>query len=103
MSEQIAVVKPRVAIHYCNLCRWVLRASWLAQELLFTFDEDLGEVALCPGLRGGFEVYVNETLIWSRKEEGRFPEAKEIKQRVRDLIDPERSLGHSDVKPDAEQ
>ncbi|CAG9296693.1 Rdx family protein [Celerinatantimonas diazotrophica] len=98
MSQCISM-KPRIAIHYCNLCRWVLRASWLAQELLFTFDTDLSEVALCPGLKGGFDIYVDEQLIWSRKEQGRFPEAKEIKQLVRDIIDPERNLGHSDRKP----
>lgn len=88
--------KPRVSIHYCNLCRWVLRASWLAQELLFTFDDDLREVALCPGLKGGFDIYLDEHLIWSRKEQGRFPEAKEIKQCIRDIIAPDRNLGHSD-------
>ncbi|MFM2481214.1 SelT/SelW/SelH family protein [Celerinatantimonas sp. YJH-8] len=98
MSENSVPSKPRVAIHYCNLCRWVLRASWLAQELLFTFDDALGEVALCPGLRGGFDIYVDDELIWSRKEQGRFPEAKEIKQRIRDIIDPQRDLGHSDIQ-----
>ena len=75
---------------------WLLRAAWLAQELLTTFEQELGEVALQPGVGGVFEVRVGEELIWSRKQEGRFPEAKELKQRVRDRIAPERSLGHSD-------
>lgn len=88
--------KARVSITYCTQCRWLLRAAWLAQELLTTFEEELGEVALQPGLGGIFEIRVNETLIWSRKEAGRFPEAKEIKQLVRDRVAPERSLGHSD-------
>jgi len=34
--------------------------------------------------------------IWERKRDGGFPEAKELKQRVRDRIDPQRSLGHND-------
>jgi selenoprotein W-related protein len=34
--------------------------------------------------------------IWERKADGGFPEAKELKQRLRDLIDPERNLGHID-------
>lgn len=88
--------KARVSITYCTQCRWLLRAAWLAQELLTTFEDDLGEVALQPGTGGIFEIRVNETLIWSRKEAGRFPEAKEVKQRVRDQVAPERSLGHSD-------
>ena len=88
--------RPRVAITYCTQCRWILRAGWLAQELLFTFDTDLGEVALIPGTGGVFEVSVNEVLIWSRKTHGRFPEAKELKQLVRDRVAPDKDLGHSD-------
>jgi selenoprotein W-related protein len=85
---------PRVEIRYCTQCRWILRAGWLAQELLSTFDTDLGEVALVPGTGGIFEVRVDDELVWSRKEQGRFPEAKELKQRVRDrdtrIASPER-------------
>jgi selenoprotein W-related protein len=87
---------PRVEIRYCTQCRWILRAGWLAQELLSTFDTDLGEVALVPGTGGIFEVRVDGELIWSRKEQGRFPEAKELKQRVRDRVAPDKDLGHSD-------
>ena len=87
---------PRVEIEYCTQCRWLLRAAWLAQELLSTFGKDLGEVALQPGSGGVFEVRACGRTLWSRKAEGRFPEAKELKQRVRDVIAPERDLGHSD-------
>jgi selenoprotein W-related protein len=88
--------KPRIEIEYCTQCRWLLRAAWLAQELLTTFEEELGEVALLPGTGGTFEVRGLGTVLWSRKREGRFPDAKELKQRVRDLIAPDKSLGHSD-------
>ena len=88
--------KPRVSITYCTQCRWLLRAAWLAQELLTTFEQELGEVALRPGTGGVFEIQVGDELIWSRKQEGRFPEVKEEKQRVRDRIAPERNLGHAD-------
>ena len=87
---------PRVEIEYCVQCRWLLRAAWLAQELLTTFVNELGEVALIPGAAGVFEVRVAGQTIWSRKEQGRFPEAKELKQRVRDQVAPARDLGHSD-------
>ncbi len=89
--------KPRVDIRYCTQCRWLLRAAWLAQELLTTFEQELGEVALRPGTGGIFEISVDGHLVWSRKNEGRFPEAKELKQRVRDLVAPDRGLGHSDT------
>ncbi|WP_333840189.1 SelT/SelW/SelH family protein [Pelomicrobium sp.] len=88
--------KPRVEIRYCTQCRWLLRAAWLAQELLTTFEAELGEVALIPGSGGIFEVRVDGELLWSRKDEGRFPEAKELKQRLRDRVAPGKDLGHAD-------
>lgn len=88
--------KPRVSITYCTQCNWLLRAAWLAQELLTTFSEELGEVALVPGSGGVFQVKVDEQLIWCRQQEGDFPQAKVLKQRVRDRIAPDKPLGHSD-------
>ncbi len=85
-----------IEITYCTQCRWLLRAAWLAQELLTTFEQDLYSVALKPGSGGVFEISLNQQLLFSRKEAGRFPEAKEVKQLVRDHIDPGRDLGHSD-------
>ena len=87
----------RIEIEYCTGCRWLLRAAWLAQELLSTFENDLEEVSLRPGREGGiFEVRLNGDTLWSRAAEGRFPEAKELKQRLRDRIAPGRDLGHVD-------
>jgi len=68
----------------------------MAQELLVTFETELGEVALVPGTGGIFDVKLDGELIYSRKEAGRFPESKELKQLVRDRIAPDRPLGHSD-------
>ncbi len=89
--------KPRVAIEYCPRCRWLLRAAWMAQELLQTFEAELGEVALVPSDEAGrFEIRVEDTLVWSREAEGGFPDAKELKRRVRDVVAPGRELGHVD-------
>ena len=87
---------PRLEIEYCTQCRWLLRAAWMSQELLITFEDELAEVALIPGKSGIFDVRIDTRLIWSRKREGRFPELKELKQRVRDCVAPDRKLGHSD-------
>ena len=89
---------PRVTILYCTQCNWLLRAGWMAQELLSTFADTLGEVALIPGTGGVFEVRVDGETIWSRKGEGRHAELTELKQRLRDVIAPARELGHSDRK-----
>jgi selenoprotein W-related protein len=90
-------VGPVIEITFCRLCGWGLRAGWMAQELLTTFAEEVGSLQLTPDATGGvFDVRINGELIWSRKERGRFPESKELKQLVRDRIAPGRSLGHSD-------
>jgi selenoprotein W-related protein len=73
-----------------------MRAAWVAQELLTTFEEEIGELVLLPGTGGVFEVRADGDLVWSRKERGGFPELKELKQLVRDRIAPGRNLGHSD-------
>lgn len=87
-----------VEIEYCTQCRWLLRAAWMAQELLTTFEGDIDALILKPGTGGIFEVRLNNATLFSRKEAGRFPESKELKQLIRDVIDPSRALGHSDKK-----
>ena len=89
---------PRIEIEYCTQCRWLLRAAWMAQELLTTFEKEVGEVALVPGTDAVFEVRLDQEVIFSRKHQGRFPESKELKQLVRDRIAPDKDLGHSDRK-----
>jgi selenoprotein W-related protein len=92
--------RPIVSIRYCTQCRWLLRAAWMAQELLVTFEEELGGVTLSPGSGGELEIRVGDEVVWSRRHEGRFPELTELKQRIRDRVAPGRHLGHSD-KPAA--
>jgi len=88
--------KPRIAITYCTQCNWLLRAAWMAQELLQTFGQDIGEVALVPATGGHFEITLDGQTIWERKRDGGFPEAKVLKRIVRDSVWPERDLGHAD-------
>ncbi|MBF6238541.1 SelT/SelW/SelH family protein [Nocardia otitidiscaviarum] len=91
----------RVAIEYCTQCRWLLRAGWMAQELLSTFGTDLSEVALIPGEGGIFRISVDGDQIWERKADGGFPDIAVLKQRVRDKVAPGRSLGHTDKRPES--
>jgi selenoprotein W-related protein len=95
-------MKPEIEIEYCPGCRWLLRSAWTAQELLTTFEAELGSVTLRPSETAGtFIVRSKEQVIWDRKYSGRFPEMKELKQLVRDHIAPERDLGHSERKKDS--
>jgi selenoprotein W-related protein len=88
----------RIIIYYCPLCRWLARATWTVQELLSTFEEELFEVALRPGDKGQFDIYVDDEIISCRETDGGFPELKVLKQRIRDLISPDKPLGHSDAQ-----
>lgn len=91
--------RPTIEITYCRLRGWGLRSGWMAQELLATFAEEIGSVALTPDATGGlFEVRVDGKMIWSRAQRSRFPEITELKQLVRDRVAPGRSLGHADKK-----
>ncbi|KAI0834961.1 Rdx family-domain-containing protein [Hypoxylon sp. FL0890] len=108
---------PRVTISFCTQCKWMLRAAYFAQELLSTFSTSLGEVALQPSTGGTFVVEIffqqpqpepsatsqsnsnptiQQRVLWDRKVDGGFPETKELKRRVRDVIEPGRNLGHVD-------
>src|SRR5690606_42163836 len=96
MPAESVTTKPRVCIRYCPLCGWLLRSTWVAQELLTTFQDELGEVALQPAGGGTFEILVDNQLVWCRKRDGGIPDVKTLKQRIRDQVCPDRSLGHSD-------
>ncbi len=94
--------KPVVTIEYCTQCRWMLRAAYFAQELLTTFEQEVGGVLLVPGTSGVFDVRVEGAVVWSRAARNGFPDIKELKQIVRDRIAPGKSLGHSE-KPASEK
>ena len=86
--------KPRLEIEYCRRCRWLLRAAWLAQELLTTFETELGGVTLVPNDEGGvFRVKLGAEELFSRASTGRLPESAELKRLVRDRVAPGRELG----------
>lgn len=88
--------KPAITITYCTQCNWLLRSGWMAQELLSSFGQDLGSVTLVPATGGLFQIILNGELLWDRKEQGGFPDAKTLKTLIRDRLWPERDLGHLD-------
>jgi selenoprotein W-related protein len=87
-------VAHRIEVEYCTKCKFLLRATWMAQELLTTFEQDVREVALVPGSGGIFEVSLDGKPIASNREGGPMPDVSEVKRLVRDRIAPERRIGH---------
>lgn len=114
-SQSVAV---DISIEYCTGCRWLLRSTWITQELFTTFEKEMTSITLIPNKplppsKGGVfqmkllnhkeeeEVEENQrepgdVLLWDRKVQGGFPESKQIKQMIRNIIAPDKSLGHSD-------
>ncbi len=89
--------RPVIRITYCPRCNWLMRSAWMAQELLATFANELGEVALCPSPDSGvFTIECDGELLWERRRDGGFPDVRVLKQRVRDAVAPDRDLGHVD-------
>ncbi|KAI0269240.1 Rdx family-domain-containing protein [Gloeopeniophorella convolvens] len=98
---------PSVSIEFCDRCRWLHRATWTSTELFLTFPPPaLKSITIVPlnsdDTAGRFRVWLTANegaspiLMWDRKVEGKFPELKDLKQRIRNFIQPDRSLGHSD-------
>jgi selenoprotein W-related protein len=90
-------MKPTITIEYCPKCNWMMRAAYMAQELLTTFTDDVYGVTLHPSeINGRYTISVDGVVLFDRKQQGRFPEIKELKQLVRDKVNPDKNLGHSD-------
>ncbi len=88
--------KHHISIEFCTLCNWMHRATWMQQEFFTTFQDELESIKLIQGTGGIYDIYLDNDLLFSRKKEGRFPEIKEIKQMIRDRINPNRDLGHTE-------
>ncbi len=90
-------MKYELSIEYCPRCRWLMRASWMAQEFLTSFEEELASVTLIPSETSGtYAIRINGDLVFDRKTHGGFADIKELKQLVRDKVNPGKDLGHSD-------
>jgi len=69
----------------------------MAQEILTTFNDDVKGVLLQPSeVAGRYTIYIDGNKVFDRKEAVGFIEIKELKQLIRDVVNPNKSLGHSD-------
>lgn len=90
-------MKPTITITYCPKCGWLLRASYMASELLTTFAEELNGILLKPAEAAGeFRIFVDGELLVDRKADSGFPEIVALKRLVRDRVAPHKPLGHTD-------
>lgn len=87
----------KIEIQFCTQCGWLPRASWIMQEILITFQDEILSVTLTPVSGGFFEIFLDKKKIYSRSDFGGFLDIKDIKKLIRDKISPEKNLGHTDL------
>lgn len=68
----------RFTIEYCTSWGYRPKAMDLADKLLGKYKNDISSLELIPSSGGVFEVNKDGSLIFSKKEKGRFPEENEI-------------------------
>lgn len=77
---------PNVSISYCTTSRLLLRAAWLAQELISVATEDIASVTLSPirppSKEGSLVVSLDGQVVWDLAAQGRFPEVSDLKQLI---------------------
>ncbi|PKX94756.1 uncharacterized protein P174DRAFT_442085, partial [Aspergillus novofumigatus IBT 16806] len=66
-------------------------------SLPFHQDQDQYTINKCEySITTLSETEVRESVLWDRRVDGGFPEVKVLKSRVRNVVDPQRDLGHTD-------
>jgi len=59
----------------------------MAEELLHGYSDMIQSLTLIPGSQGRFEVTASDRLIFSKAQEGRFPELREIQEKLNQLLE----------------
>ena len=55
-----------IKILFCIKCNWMFRATWISQEVINTFSNDIKSVSLVPSDGGKFEIWLDDKLIFLR-------------------------------------
>ncbi len=55
----------------------------MTEKLLQEFNRKMRSATLIPGPKGSFEVTVSGKLVFSKLEQGRFPDVKEIREALK--------------------
>lgn len=75
-----------VAITFCVPCRYQAKAIQDADAILKEFGTRLAGVRLIPGDHGVYDVAVDGDVIFSLDEAVRFPETKELIEKIRERV-----------------
>ena len=56
----------------------------MAEQILVEFKREIAEFKLVPSDGGRFELSVDGKLVFSKLQEGRFPEYSEVRPKIRE-------------------
>ena len=76
----------KIRIEYCTSWGYVDRAVALTASLLNKHKNNIDELVIIPSRGGVYEVMVNDSLLFSKKELGRFPEEGEVEKLIEDTL-----------------
>jgi selenoprotein W-related protein len=89
-------IKPRIAIRYAPSVAGCSVRPGSRRNCFRPLEPSSARWRSRPGTGGVFEITYDGEAIWERKANGGFRDAKALKRRVRDRLDPARDLGHID-------
>jgi len=78
--------KPVISVEYCTDCGFLERATRVADEILRTYKGAVGAVTMVPSSGGVFAVGLDGTVIFSKDEQGRFPDPGEMVLLLSDIV-----------------
>src|SRR5258708_26975605 len=90
-KSSVRTMKPTITIEYCPQCGWLLRAAYMAQELLTTLAVHLHPVSLQPAtLARTYIISIDGELLFDRRRVPRFHQVKELRQRIPHKVSPQK-------------
>lgn len=72
----------RIEIEFCQVCKFQGRAFWLLRELYDQRTDLADEWVLIPSSGGAFTVRFDGHVVFDYKEQGRFPEPKDVREAI---------------------
>ncbi len=73
---------PKLTIEYCAPCNYLPRTVWQTQELLNALTGSIESVELIPADHGRYRVTLGDQVLFSKEDEGRFPEPNELLEKA---------------------
>jgi selenoprotein W-related protein len=72
------MAQPKLTIEYCAPCNYLPRTVWQVQELMNELTGSVESVELIPADGGRYRVTLGDQVLFSKEDEGRFPDPKEL-------------------------